>query len=72
MFNPFKGFETNGYLRNNFKAKGFASIKRLEHEGFVRNAAKAIKHLSLQQYFVKKSDIPTDEEPSHPMNPLSF
>ena len=45
MFDPFKDFETQGYLRNHFLEKDFRIIKQIEHEVFVRNAPKAQNHL---------------------------
>ena len=46
MFDPFKDFATEGYLRNLFQEKDSRIIKQIEHEVFVRNAPRAQQHLA--------------------------
>lgn len=46
VFDPFKDFETMGYLRNLYKEKNDQIIKNIEHQMFVRNMSKAIRFLS--------------------------
>ncbi|MGH8456622.1 MAG: Fic/DOC family protein [Stenotrophobium sp.] len=46
MFDPFKDFETAGYLRNVEKEKDPTIIKMAEHEAFTSNLPKAIDYLS--------------------------
>ncbi len=45
MFDPFKDFEAQGYLRNRFQEKDFRIIKQIEHEVFLRNAPVAQRQL---------------------------
>lgn len=48
MFDPFKDFDTRGYLRNRFEEKDLRIIKRLEHQSFVLHLPTVIKYLSNQ------------------------
>lgn len=44
-FDPFKDFETRGYLRNHAAAKNPDVVRRLEHNAFSGNILKALKAL---------------------------
>lgn len=46
MFDPFKDFETCGYLRNTIHEKDTRIIKRVEHELFTRHLAEATNYLA--------------------------
>ncbi|MCL2829864.1 MAG: Fic family protein [Betaproteobacteria bacterium] len=46
MFDPFKDFATQGYLRNRFQEKDSRIIKQVEHEVFIRNALAAQQDLA--------------------------
>jgi cell filamentation protein len=46
MFDPFKDFESAGYLRNKHKEKDARIVKSIEHELFIRHLSKAVQHLS--------------------------
>ena len=46
MFDPFKDFDTEGYLRNHFKEKDSRIIKRAEHESFSLHLPEVIQFLS--------------------------
>lgn len=46
MFDPFDDFETAGYLRNVFKLKDPAQIKKMEHLAFESSLEDAISLLS--------------------------
>ncbi len=46
MFDPFKDFETCGYLRNALREKDARIIKRVEHELFTRHQAAAVNYLA--------------------------
>lgn len=49
MFDPFKDFETQGYLRNTSKEKDVRIIKRVEHELFTRRQGDASSYLASRQ-----------------------
>lgn len=46
MFDPFKDFETAGYLRNKAAEKNQSIVKRVEHELFTLNFSKAVDYLA--------------------------
>lgn len=46
MFDPFKDFETRGYLRNLLQEKDLRIIKRVEHELFTRHQVDAMNYLA--------------------------
>ena len=46
MFDPFRDFETAGYLRNTAGEKDLSIVKRLEHDVFMANLADAMAFLS--------------------------
>ena len=46
MFDPFKDFETSGYLRNKFAEKNPQIVQELEHQMFRVSLDEAITHLA--------------------------
>lgn len=48
MFDPFKDFATQGYLRNILQEKDARIIKQVEHELFIRHQAEVKKFLASQ------------------------
>jgi cell filamentation protein len=48
VFDPFKDFETEGYLRNNFAEKDPQTVREMEHELFRANLDEAIAYLEAQ------------------------
>lgn len=46
MFDPFKDFESAGYLRNAFQVKDAQQVKRIEHNLFLANLPDALAFLS--------------------------
>jgi cell filamentation protein len=49
VFDPFKDFDTKGYLRNRFNEKDLRIIKRLEHQSFTLHLPLVIQYLSKQE-----------------------
>ena len=47
MFDPFRDFETAGYLRNKFVEKDPQIVQELEHQMFRASLDEAIAHLSM-------------------------
>ncbi len=46
MFDPFKDFETAGYLRNTFQVKDAEQVKRIEHDLFLANLPDALAFMA--------------------------
>lgn len=46
MFDPFKDFATQGYLRNILQEKDARIIKQVEHELFIRHQSEVTKFLA--------------------------
>lgn len=46
MFDPFKDFDTKGYLRNVVGEKDLNIVKQLEHDLFTANLADAMAYLA--------------------------
>jgi cell filamentation protein len=49
VFDPFKDFESSGYLRNTHQVKDSEVVKRIEHDLFLANLPDALKFLSLKK-----------------------
>ena len=49
MFDPFKDFESSGYLRNTHQVKDAEVVKRIENDLFLANLPDALKFLSLKK-----------------------
>ncbi len=48
MFDPFKDFETAGYLRNTHQVKDVRLVKKIEHDLFLANLPDALGFLAVQ------------------------
>lgn len=48
MFDPFKDFETAGYLRNTHRVKDARQVKKIEHDLFLANLPDALGFLAAQ------------------------
>lgn len=46
LFDPFKDFETTGYLRNTRQIQDAELVKRIEHDLFLANLPNALAFLS--------------------------
>jgi cell filamentation protein len=50
MFDPFKDFETAGYLRNTHQVKDVRLVKKIEHDLFLANLPDALGFLAAQEH----------------------
>lgn len=57
MFDPFKDFETAGYLRNKFAEKDPQIVQELEHQMFRANPDEAIAHLAKRRGALRYEDF---------------
>ena len=57
MFDPFKDFETAGYLRNKFAEKDPQIVQELEHQMFRASLDEAIAHLAKQRSALRYDDF---------------
>lgn len=57
MFDPFKDFETSGYLRNKFAEKDPQIVQELEHQMFRASLDEAITHLAKRRGALRYEDF---------------
>lgn len=57
MFDPFKDFETSGYLRNKFAEKNPQIVQELEHQMFRVSLDEAITHLAKRRGALRYEDF---------------
>lgn len=57
MFDPFKDFETSGYLRNKFAEKDPQIVQELEHQMFRASLDEAIMHLAKRRGALRYEDF---------------
>lgn len=57
MFDPFKDFETSGYLRNKFSEKDPQIVQQLEHEMFRVGLDEAIAYLAKRRSALRYEDF---------------
>lgn len=57
MFDPFKDFETAGYLRNKFAERDLEIVQELEHQMFRASLDEAIAHLARRRGALRYEDF---------------